>query len=288
MRSFDDLNLKPIVEAPDELISMMDKGVYYVFLPALYNVWFAKSGDGYIVLSKTGHIWSVCVFGNIDLNDLYLNKRYNIFFNGEDNRLLDDFTLMDFKIDWDKEKIRKYKQKNSTERRVREQDITVDTYLNNDLSFSLDVDESEIDDLLNVWGSDTKSSIKVQLQVNKKMILLNSGNLDRIVYRCNGKLVGLQVFEKLGNQVYFQVNVSDYSVIGKSCIMWVFPIEFYNKPIHYEGAGPGDERLISHKNRICDGKNWTFDKLSYFPDSNKRDDMFKYICDMVESRCFKI
>ena len=282
MKSFDDLPLKPFSEAPDELISMMNEGVFYVFLPALYNVWFCESGDGYIVLSKTGHIWSVCVFGRIDTDDLYLDKRYNIFFKGEENRLLDDFTLMDFKIDWTKEQLKKYEQRNSTYRRVNQDKVTVDVYSHNDLTFNMDVEESEIDELLHIWEQSTKTSIKVQVQANKKMILLNQGDLDRIVYRCNGKLAGLQVFERLGNQVYFQVNISDYSLIGKSGFMWVFPIIHYNQPIHYEGAGPGDNRLIEHKNRICQGKNWTFDKLSYFPDSNKRDAMFNRICDMIE------
>ena len=202
--------------------------------------------------------------------------------------MLDDFTLMDFKIDWTKEQVRKYAQRNSTNRRVREDNITVDVYPNNDLSFDMEVSEHEIDELLNVWGSNTKSSIKIQIQANKKMILLNHGYLDKIVYRCNGKLAGLQVFERLGNQVYFQVNVSDYSLIGKSGFMWVFPITHYNQPIHYEGAGPGDERLIEHKNRICQGKNWTFDKLSYFPDDDKRDRMFGAIRNVLEMQRFKI
>lgn len=231
--------------------------IYYNLLPAAKKAKWMRSGDGVLLASPGNHLTNAMAFGKVNLDDVCFDNPVRWYYVCEktDNT---DYMLLDFLVDWNKDDIRKYKTKNSTDRRIKEQNITVSVYKGNDPRFWFDVKMNELEALFAKWDASTKTEGKRDTKTRVTYALCNSKNLDKIVYRSNGKLAGFQVFENFLGNVYWHVNVVDYEKIGKSCVAWTYPIEHYNGVIHYLGAGTDDKRLFEHKKRICRDNYITF------------------------------
>ena len=234
--------------------------IYYNMLPAIHKTKWIRSGDGVIMVCGGNHLTNGMFFGKINPSDLNIDNPIRWYYVGEKTTDTDNM-LLDFIVDWNEKELKKYKQKNSTQRRIQEQNITIAHYKGSDPSFYFDARESELEKLFLWWNDQTKTEGKRDYSTREIYANCNSKNIDKFVYRCNGVLAGFQAFENFLGNVYWHVNILNYNLIGKSCVAWSYPIEYYNQPIHYLGAGTDDNRLMEHKMRICRNKYITFNTI---------------------------
>ena len=254
--------------APQRLFDLWKKEeqIYYLFLP--YNrekMEFAELDDGFVLRFGAAHRTLILLLGEIkNFEELgTLQGGLSFVFPGKfsDESIREDY--VDFCIDWNQHDVKRYKIKNSTARRVAEDKIEIFHYKNSE-DFFANLAPGEFENLLQVWRQKTKTQVGVS-DVEQKYLCkyMNSEYAEIICYKRAGALAGFQVFEVFG-EVYFQINILDYEKMGRSCIAWVHPIEFFaGRKIHYFGAIKGDRRLYNHKLRMCRGKFWTFTQVCY-------------------------
>ena len=209
---------------------------------------FFRSKNGIVLVCGYCRFKHVFIIGDIDKNDIVFDSPAVYYFqsNNLQNIKASEF---DFLIDWDEHKIKKYKQKNSTERKVKEQRIKI--YCN---EFNSQITQ-EYNKLFEIWSKQTKGAqggIRIQNHVN-----CLEGNFN-ITYRQNGELVGLQSFSIINNDVYFVINTLRHD----SGIGVVYPLELFKCPLHYFGAQSKDCSLFKHKVRICDNKFIAFETIT--------------------------
>lgn len=261
---FKELNGNELCKAPDELLELIDKcqSVYYTLLPS-NNPFFIKSkAGGYIVYKGYQHYINAMVFGNVAREDLNVDDPVFWFFPTNDKKVEGDYKLFDFIVDWDFKKVKKCKIKNSYNRIISDSNIVYKIYNGDDDMFWFENKAYEIDELLTKWKNASNSDVPITLSNIMHFVELKNKNLIKIAYRENEKLSGLQIFEVVGDSIYWQVSVCLRGEIGKSLICWTHPIEYFNyKPIHYLGALTGQDNLFSHKMRRCDGKFVKFKRI---------------------------
>ena len=262
----DELKKFGFMEAPDELVKMVNEypAVFYTLLPYSANPFFAKTkGGGYILFKGSNHLTDAMVFGNVTREDFDIDNPMRWFFNAnEDDGDESDYQLFDFKVEMDAKKVKKCKYKHSYNRIVNDAKITASDYVGNNFMFWFDNKHYEIEKLLETWKENSNSDVPITLKNIEHHLYNKSENMVRFAYRCNGVLSGLQVFEIVGDNIYWQVNVCLYGDLTKSHMYWVHPIEYFNyQPIHYLGALPEQDNLFRHKMNECNGKYWKFKKF---------------------------
>ena len=263
---FNELEKHSFVEAPEELVKMVGEcpSVFHTLLPYSQNPFFVKSkGGGYMLLKGANHYINGMVFGNVTREDFNIDDPMRWFFNTDSNDGDEsDYQLFDFRFEMDAEKVKKYKRKHSCNRIVKDANITVDTYVGFDFMFAIDNNPYEIENLLETWAKNSNSDVTIKLRNITTHLYNQSKNMVRFAYRCNGVLSGLQVFEIVGNNIYWLVNVCLFGDLTKSHLHRTYPIEYFNyKPIHRLGALPKQDNLFRHKMEECDGKYWKFKKF---------------------------
>ena len=252
MKHIGDFKFRPFKECEkliDSRYSICDR-----FLPKLTNSMVAESGDGFLIYKPQLSWKRIQVIGNVNPDDLDVDDSCIFYFEDKEPRPLEkcENNEVDFIIDYSEKELHKYKQKNSVDRKMSENGISIE--INPAFVF-----EQEFDILFKKWSNQTKTERKVANHKN----WLDNESLSKIAYYKDDKLVGLQMFEESCNSIYFLMNMCDYESMGTSTpLMFSYPIEFFGRKIHFGGAGPKDDRLIQHKNRICHGKYVTFSKIA--------------------------
>lgn len=282
----EELNKIEFSNAPEDLVELVNKcpAVYYTLLPYSQKPFFVKAkGGGYILLKGANHCTHAMIFGNVTREDLDIDNPIHWFFNTNEDIDNSDYTLFDFKVEQDAKKIKKCKYKHSYNRIVNDENITYREYVGVDETFWFDNKVFEIERLLNKWKEDSKSDVPITLKNVEHYIKLKNKNLVKIAYRCNGVLSGLQVFEIVGENIYWLVNVCLRDKVGKCQVCWIHPIEYFSyKPIHYLGAIPMQHNLFNHKMDLCGGKYWKFKKIVVPSETQSKEKRIKSLNKLYE------
>ncbi len=270
---------KPMNYAPKELLKLWEEREvnFYSFLPSNQkNITFSEFDGGYILKAPAPHASLFMFLGKIkNFGELEnLNGGCRFILDGPKNNLNSPMHLIDFKMLWDEKRLHKFIVKNSTKRRVIEDEITIQHFTNVE-----DVPINEFLQLIEIWKTKTQDSLR---NATKHIIdLLYAPNTEIITYRSKGALACFQAFEKHGNQIYIQVNVSDYDTLGKSGINVVHPLQhFSGKPLHFLGASTGDRRLYDYKVRMCHGECWTFNQVCFNTQTKNKKELIQKIHDL--------
>lgn len=249
MKNFEDLNWKPFTEYESEI---KDKySIYEYFFPKLRKSLCAKSNNGYLLYTYCLNWKRIQIIGDVNIDDLDLDGSFVFYVENKNNNDYKSYdnNMLDFIVELSDKELKKYKQKNSIDRKIKDYNIII--------KHNPFICKNEFDELFNKWSIQTKSN---RYKKNHSDFLKNE-NLDKIGYYINNQLVGLQIFEKSCNNIYWLINMCDYdSMKSSSPLLWTYPQEYYKQKIHFGGAGPNDDRLIEHKNRICNGKFVSFSK----------------------------
>jgi len=209
---------------------------------------YIKSGDGYFLVCGYNRYKHVFIYGNVMIEDAIFDSPAQYYFQTKDNKVV-DAPDMDFIFDYDQKRLKKIKQKNSTIRKVAQRHITIH---NNQHNSGL---KEEYQRLFEIWAKQTSSPRKPHSSVNLIDKYFN------ITYRACGKLVGLQCFAFVGQNIYCVVETTDHNVLGDTWICTVYPSALFKKPIHWFGSPDSSHPLYMHKVRKYHNNYVSFEKI---------------------------
>lgn len=264
-------------KAPKELFDLWYglKSIYWHFLPSNKSkITFCKADNGFLLKRGMSHSNYYLPLGDITNFDQFKDLEGGITFIlfGKYCDTTIPIQNTDFIFDWSELDLKKYKRRNSTIRRIQEDNITIKHFDSMDMLLQV-----EIENLYNKWATKTKSNADTENHFKYYKDLFEHENMHYICYYRDNKLVGAQTFELIGRSVYWQMDFIDYENIGRSCIQLVHPLEYFNRIIHILGALPNDKRLYDYKMRICKGKFYTFIPVQFNSKTKNKEEKLEYI-----------